>query len=416
MRRRRLWALLLAALMLSGCWDLTSIEDVAYVVSIGVDKAEEEFLWTFRVVEAESLPVGMMTVAPNPTGENELSSGLMTARARTLEQAVQVLQPSFARILSLEHVRFVILGEEVARERLGLLLSQFLRHHEIRRAAGMAVARGRAVDVFRENQPVGERNPAKFLEGVLLAQKRFHLSPPMRVQHFYNRVAAPGLDAVLPLISVNEGARGEPGSPLPAMGSRSLKAGEFPRNGGNPTEVAGMAVFHKDRLMGMLDVNESIAILALRGEMGKVYQTVPDLEGRPITIRYGQETKPQYRVSLDGENAAVQIRLVIDGELICVAGMTDYTEPTMRRQLEEHIAAFADATVYNPLVRKLYNEWGADPIGLGQVVRRRFPTFLHWMEYGWSDRIQEVVVTVQTEFFVRRFGLLIEQPEELGGC
>lgn len=408
-RRATAWLLALV-LPLAGCWDRTEIEDTAYVVSLGIDAvAPNECRWTFRIVEAEELPVGMLT-AQGVLGDG-LASKLISVRACTLEQAVQLAQAGLVRILSLVQLREVVFGEALARRGLGRELSHLLRHGEVRLAAGVHVARGRAVDIFIHNQPIGDVNPVKFMEGLLLVQKRMHLSPPIRLQHFNGRLMAPGVDPILPLIAVNPNATSTPGSPLPPMGQeKSLRAGEFPRTGGNPVEVAGAAVFRGDRMVGTLNVDQTAALLALRGEMGKVYATLPSpsVPGDVITMRYHQENKPQYRARWSGGRPAVGVRLQFEGEVLSAPPATNPASPPERRALEQYIARYGREHFYAPLIRQVYGEWGADPVGFGQLFRSRFPTFDAWLSYDWPDRVRDLQVTVETELFIRRYGMILD--------
>ncbi|HYF91071.1 MAG TPA: hypothetical protein VD969_02370 [Symbiobacteriaceae bacterium] len=226
---RRIGALLVVlSLLLSGCWDMTQVEDTVYVASIGVDAAGEEYLWTFRLVEAEKLVLGMLTTVPGDPGR--LASGLISVRAPSLEQAVQMIQPTLGRILSLEHVRWIGIGEEVARRGMLPLLSQMLRNNQLRRATSMYVFVGETINGFLYNRPVADTNAIKFFEGVRIVQKRFHMEPPMQLQHFYSRLMSPGVDPMLGLVAVNFDARDkQPGSELPPTAERSFVAGEVPR-------------------------------------------------------------------------------------------------------------------------------------------------------------------------------------------
>lgn len=415
MRNLAAGLVLALALLLGGCWDRKEIEDTAYVVSIGVDRADErEFLWTFRIVRAETLPVGMLSTAER--GEDPMASEIITVRGSSLEQGIQLLQASSTRLVTLDQVRYIVFGEEMARAGLGPLVSQLLRHNEVRRNVGVAVTPGRAVDVLVQNRPVGEANPVKMMEGLLLVQRHAHLSPPVRLHHFYSRLLAPGADSLMPLIAINEMASEPPGADLPPMAGRSLQGGEFPRAGGNPVELAGTAVFRGDRLAGTLTVDETAALLALRGEMGKVYNSVPDPRDpqHQITFRIHQENKPQYRISFRGTRPVIQIKLLFEGEVLSVLGDTDYSLPPNRRALEEATARHLEGTNFKPLIAKVYGEWGADPAGLGHLYRMRFATFDDWVAYRWGDHVQEAEVTVEVELMIRRFGLLLGNPQHGG--
>ncbi|MFZ5816969.1 MAG: Ger(x)C family spore germination protein [Bacillota bacterium] len=407
MRRWSAAGLMLLSLLLSGCWDRREIEDTIYVASIGVDAQGDEYLWTFRVVEAERLTLGMLTAVTAEPGR--LASGVITVRATSLQQAVQLLQPSIMRVISLEHVRWIGFGEEVANQGLGPLLSQFLRHNQIRRSANIYLVRGTALYPFLNNRPVGDLNPMKFFETARLVQKRFHLSPPVQLQHYYARLSSPGVDPMIAVVGVNEMAKEQPGSELPAMGGRSLKGGEVPRNGGNPAEFMGTAIFRGDRLAGTLSVDETAAVLALRGEMGKVYMSVPDPreEGVYITIRLHQENKPRYRADFRNHRPIIHVRLQFEAELLSTPGMTDYSQPENRRALERSIANDYLAPLFRSLTDKVYSDWGADPAGFGQLFRSRFATFDDWVAYRWTDKVPDLKVTVESDVFIRRFGMLL---------
>ncbi len=409
------WAivwLLVAAGLLTGCWDRREIEDTAYIVSMGIDRAEDEYLWTFQIVQAEHLPAGMLTAIP--AEPDRLAASLITVRGATLEQAIQLLQVGVSRTVTLEQTRYIVFGAAVARKGLGPLISQLLRHNQVRRTVGVAVTPGRAVDVLTAIHPLGEVNPAKIVEGWQLVQRQMHLSPPIRMQHFYSRLLASGGDPFMPVMAVNPGTQQPPGSPLPPMAGRSLRAGEFPRTGGNPVESAGTAIFRRDRLAGMLTVDETSALLALRGEMGKVYNSVPDPREpeQMITLRFHQENKPQYRTSFSGGRPVIHIQLQLEGEVLSSPGETDYTLPENRRVLEEAAARHLQETSFASVIKQVYGTWGADPVGLGHLYRGRFPTFSDWQAFGWADRVTEAKVTVGIELMIRRFGLLLGNPEE----
>lgn len=159
----------------------------------------------------------------------------------------------------------------------------------------------------------------------------------------------------------------------------------------------------------MLDVNETALFLALRGEMGKVYASVPDPQDATerISFRFHQENKPRFRAYFEGERPVVHITLQVEGEILTTPGSTDYSKPENRRALEDFLSKQRWPQMYRELTRKVYNEWGADPVGLGNLFRSRFPTIQDWLAYRWTDHVQDVQVKVETRLLIRRFGLLL---------
>ncbi|HWI62838.1 MAG TPA: Ger(x)C family spore germination protein [Symbiobacteriaceae bacterium] len=412
MRRGVAVWLTVAALLLTGCWDMKEIEDTIYVGSVGIDPLEEnQYLWTFRLVEPEKLVLGMLTAVQGEAGR--LASGMITVRANSLEQAVQMIQPGLSRIVSLEHIRWISIHEDLARKGVSPLISQLLRNGQVRRGASLYVFAGpQSIAAFLNQRPVADTNPLKYFEGLRLVQKRMHLSPPLQLQHFYSRLMSPGLDPMLPLASSNARAQGPPG---PEVGpeKESYKSGETPRKGGNPNEFLGTGIFRGDRLVGTLTVDETAAVLAMRGEMGKVYASVPDPinEGLFILLRIHQENKPQFRASFAGGRPTVHVKLQFEGEILSAPGRTDYSRPENRRILERQMAKFLKESAFIPVLEKLHTRWGADPVGFGQLFRGRFPTHDAWVRYKWEDHVKDLAVTPEIDIFIRRFGMLLGNPE-----
>lgn len=412
--RRGLALLVAAALLLSGCWDRTEVEDTAYAIVIGVDATEQgECLWSFLIAK---LPAAQGGGAVTTTSPDQPGAGPISVTGCTMERALQHAQASLGRVLSLVQVRYVVVGEEIARSKMRSVVSQLMRHNQIRRGAGLIVGLPRAVDLLMAFDPLIDVNVIKVQEGLLLAQKRFHLAPPIRLQHYLSRLMSEGEDAIVSVGAVNPLARERPGGPMPRVGSRRFIAGQIPRRGGNPVEVAGTAVFRGDRMAGILDVEETAALLALRGEMGKVYLDLPDPTNKEkqVAIRFGQENKPQFRASLAEGKPVLHVRLQLEGELLAAPAGTDYSRPENRRMLEDFISRYFEQEVYPPLLHKIYKEWRADPAAFGHVFRAQFPTIDAWIAYDWARRIKELEVTVELAMFIRRFGLVLEEmpPQE----
>ncbi len=197
----------------------------------------------------------------------------------------------------------------------------------------------------------------------------------VRLQHVLTHLQTPGVGPIVPLAAVNPAALGQPAD-LPPLTGASLKAGEFPRSGGSPAEHAGTAVFRGDRLVGTITVDETAALLALRGEMGKVYNSLPDplAPGHLLTLRIHQENIPQVRTAFVGGRPVVTVHMQVEGEILGAPAEADYTAPANKVKLEQDVAQRMQDEQFAPLIAKVYRQWGADPVGFGLLFRPRFVT------------------------------------------
>ncbi|HWH72561.1 MAG TPA: Ger(x)C family spore germination C-terminal domain-containing protein, partial [Candidatus Sulfotelmatobacter sp.] len=257
-------------------------------------------------------------------------------------------------------------------------------------------------------------NPARMAEGITLQSKQMHLAPPVLLHHFLNRLAGGGGDSYMPMIGINPGVESGAGMPEPAQSSTALP-GHLPRAGGNPVEVVGTGVFRRDRLVGVLNVDETQMLLALRGKMGKTPLTVPDpvLPEEAVTMRLHQENFPKYQATLPQGRPHVDVHLLFEGEVLAVPSQVDYAEPRARQKLEAAGAAFASETA-NRMLEKL-RDWQADPVGFGQLYRGRFPSWQAWHAFQWPSRVGDLEVRVTAELRVRRYGLVLGRTRTNGG-
>ncbi|MGE5675398.1 MAG: Ger(x)C family spore germination protein, partial [Mycobacterium leprae] len=368
--------MLLALVLLTGCWDRVEVEDQAYVISMGIDKGVRERLQvTVRVAEPSQQR------RPPGTG---LSARLLTAEGDTVLQAIYVMNGGMGRRLDLRHLRALVWGESLARDGLEPVIMELERNPFIRSTMLVAQARGRAMDVLQADAPTIETDPSKLAEDYLLQGKYSHLAPPVRFQHFLMRLAAPGGDPYLPVLAINpdvdikpvglDGSENAIGDPR-GVTSHSALPGELPRNGGNPVELIGTAIFQGDKLQGFLTIDETQMLLALRGEMGKTYLSFadPDRPAEKVMIRLHQENRPNWKALYRQGQPQLVGRLLFEAELLAAPSGVDYVPPAARKRLEVAADEYVNRTMQQLLTR--LKRWRADPAGLGLLFRGRFATW-----------------------------------------
>jgi spore germination protein KC len=408
-RRSRLILVLLClvAFLCAGCWDRTELEDQAFIIFMGIDREETGAL----LVTAEVTQVQGVV-----HGQARFAAKILTARARTITEAIHILNAGMSRGLTLKHLRGVLIGESLSRKGVEPVLMELLRNPITRGSVWLAQARGRAFDIVMKFTPVSEFNPGQATEGLILQTKRYHLAPPGRMQNFLNRLASAGGDPYLPAEGVNPGATGEGKGEEPKKGpEKSALPGELPRGGGNPMELVGTAVFVRDRLVGFLTVDETQMLLALRGEMGKAYVTFPDptAPNQVVTMRFHLENKPKRRAFFQGKDPVVQVHLLFEGEVLAAPSGQDYVPAPARAKLEAAAAAHATKTI-RELLTKL-NKWGADPAGFGYLFRGRFATYKDWEAYNWRAHVRDLKVEASARMRIRRYGIYTGPDRVWGG-
>lgn len=346
MRRPRLLGLLVLAAFLAGCWDQRIVDQVEFILAVGMDaRPEERVLVTFVTPAIES-------------GGGMPKSRLYETEAYTPREAREALRRQSVGRLEAGKLEQIFFGEELARQGVHEYLEILKRDPFDPILSRVVVVKGRARDFLAtaakwKNKPL----PGLYFKRLLDQEAALGNIPPATLDRFYVQYFAPGIDPVLPL------ARATPTNAV----------------------VLGSALFREDRLAGELDVDQTYLLLVLRGDGAHHIQSYPNPQFKP-----GRRVKRKFTLRYINAKAQRHLRLTAQGpevafDLSFTALLEEYqmeypaTEKDLRR-LEQDAAAH--------IGRQLRDLWArlqaahTDPIGIGNLVRAYH--YDYWRSHDWQ--------------------------------
>ena len=359
-RRRVLW-LLLAALFLSGCWDLEEIDRRTVVLGMAFDDAGGSgWRMLATVPDPRALvPSGGTVIGPQP---EEPAFTTLEVTAPTATETLARLREITSRELFLGQVLVVGASERLARKGLGPLLEFLMNDTDIPRAAWFVVTAGPPARVLG-TKPPQQTFPEFYLDDVFRARGKPVGVLGLPYWKLWVASLRPGQDAVVPVV--------EPG-PHQQM------------------RVARVAAFRGDRLVGILTPTETRLLAITRDARNATWQVA--LSGgrainlRPLGVHYriraldpGSDGTPRFRFE-------VRMNAVLTEAHGYTALRVGNFEGEARRDLTRALER---------LIRRLQG-WGSDPWGFGERWRlahpERFPP-ARWRE-EWRRARVEVDVRV----------------------
>lgn len=127
MIRKKCWLLLLALLVLSGCWDITEPERMYYIHGVGVDYVDGHYEIYTQIIDFANVA---KTEQPNPDVK-QMEIG--RAKGKTINEAFLNLYHSLDMRLFWGHLSFVLFSEEALADGRGnSVLNSFSRYRETR--------------------------------------------------------------------------------------------------------------------------------------------------------------------------------------------------------------------------------------------------------------------------------------------
>lgn len=283
---RALSLLLIISLLMpiSGCWDQVDLEELALplVVAIDVhtpgsaDPSNPPTQPSNKLIDVTTLAPNLSPKAKSPASVETISGiNVLDARAR------RGIESPDTYTSGVTHT--IIFGEELARKGLFPYLSHLARDARVSGNILFAIASGRGEDILKT--PVkNHSHMGTYLANFFIDMQRRTLIPVVNLYQF----------------AVHEGSKGK--NPVAPVLERR----------GDRVIISGVAVFNKDRLVRILDIEESFNLAMLRGVKGRGYlafRTKEDKEYIDGAVFVSNSRKVQYKKNQQGHNFIITIRL-----------------------------------------------------------------------------------------------------------
>jgi spore germination protein len=184
--------LIICLLILSGCWDRNEIEEISFVLGSALDPMDDEEVIrkykeeTGRAIPKEMFLMTYQVVIPGQLGgggvEGGSSGGLPFYNIRSAGMTSFSNNRNFtsrrSRSMNLEHLKVLIINEELAREGIiEHLIDMFVRDHAMRRDIIVFISKGKGYEILEKKLPL-EIAPSISIDMISGNASRSHKTPP----------------------------------------------------------------------------------------------------------------------------------------------------------------------------------------------------------------------------------------------
>lgn len=408
--------LVFSLLVLPGCWGSRETDEVAYVLALGLDKGEKENLVVTVMIANPKVIAGIASGGGGGGGGGEEGGGgalIYSVESSAPLASLDLLNTTVDRRVSFLHTKAFFFSEELAREGLASWIFPLNRYRELRGTAQVFVCRGKAKDFIEKNKPPLELSPTKQIELLNLMSKETGLYHNTQFREFYNDTKSDSIEPIIPMVAIHEGGLESAKPGIGRGGEAPLGkyiAGEVPVDGANQTQVIGTAVFKGDKMVGILNGQETRYYLALRGLFQSGITGIPDpLDPNvPVGLLMYQARRPKYKTNIDPEgNVSISVDIYNEPEIINIMSGYNYELPANKVLLEQALSEQSQQGIHN-LIRRTQEEFHSDIFGFGEQVKRKFWTMQSWRDYQWLQRYPEAQINVVVHNKIRRTGLQLE--------
>lgn len=193
-------ALLLSAVLLTGCWDRTEINDLAIVTAAGMDLADDGKIKLSVQIFVPSASTSDPTSSAFTGGSNQTI--VRSAIGLNLADATARLQETLSRRVFWGQADVFIFGQKLAERGINEPMDFLTRHPHPRERANLFVSEGEATEVLELRTPT-ERNTAELLREMAILQSGLNITMLQAVEELSEEAHT----AVIPMVVVKNATR-----------------------------------------------------------------------------------------------------------------------------------------------------------------------------------------------------------------
>lgn len=380
---------LLSMCCASGCWDLREINASVIATGVGIDLAKNnQIAFSTQLVQSTT---------SSESGSKKNEPVTISAVDSSITMGARRLMLSLSLIPEWAHGNTILLGEKLMRNDLYLCIDFMTRNRNIRPDSDLLVCVGSTPEEVLSSQlPQGSNLGAGLMDMLRQNERVLGLYVPTTIEEFTYRLSTPGIEPVVPQISLIEESTSGQNS-----GAKGMMKGDSKGKSKMPV-LKGMAVFKRNKMVGSLDEYESRGYRWLNSssKQGGYFMIKSPFNPNEIVglevISFSSKVKPQ----IDGDNIKMNIEVKADlgfyeqastGELL--------TDPVIKR-LEQAANLEIKRQIISCIDQSQTLE--SDILGWGKTISINQPEEWKRLHPDWSTIYPSVDSKVQVQSQISR--------------
>lgn len=323
----------------------------------------------FDYVDDERMKVNISLPQPQHDAEEQVQS--FSTVVRMPHQSVMDISTLTEKVLSPLQLRVLLFSEEYA-TKVGIwkVLENLYRDPQVGTNIFIAVVKGSTEEVImRDYKDKPEINV--YLNELLKPRVMTAFSPFTTIHYFINKSTDEVSDPSAPYLEI--------------VNENSLK-------------ITKVALFSGDKMVGLLDPEESKLVEAMkkRKNLPDISVMIPGQNGEgeeEMAILKFVATKFSAEANGKLENPELFLHFYIRGSIVDYDGTRDLASIEERREIEEKISERIEERVINTV--RQFQELGIDPGGFGEYFRVKAPR--EWSKENWQEVFKQTDITAHVE-------------------
>lgn len=368
--------ILTSSLILTGCWNAREINELAFVLSIGLDKTDYGFKVTAQIASPE-------TYSKTPSGsagsaQRTRPFWIVTANGKTIFEAIRNMASISSRRIFWAHIKVIIISEKLARSNILEIFDFFSRNPELRLRTLVAVTPEEAGKVI-ENVPEMEKDPAVYLEKVIENKNLTGKSYSIMLKDFLEDYLDPNVGPVASRIVLDES------KPKPVL------------------KTIGAYVFDGSKLSASLDEKQTRGLLWINNKMNDSIMVVYcPYDNKPITMEI-KRGKCSVKSHMDNKIPHFKVNVSVNANITEQSCNTDFNDEEKRSELAKALEAAISKDIQSTVAAA--KNLQVDFLGLSRILHRQHKEDWHQISSNWNELFMNTEVAIAVKVDIHHVSL-----------
>ena len=382
---------------------IRTIDDLAYVIAIGLDSGENDILKvSFQIANTSSNN-------SSASSESTSNSTISTIETSSIGNAINLMNTYISKELSLAHCKAIVISEDLASSGISNYLYTLINKMEISPKCNIIISRVNSDYFLQESSSSIEKNTTKFYQIIPTTADFTGYTDTITLRDFFSRMGDTFAQPYTILGNVNTGSHNKNNTDSSVEDLTATKAGESNIKSPNKVEINGIAVFNADTMVGQLNSIETICHLILSNKLKNSNISIPSPFSDTNTIDLSINLKKPTKIDVQILNGSpyVKCNIYINARILTMTKDSDYLNSKNLSEIEEYANSYIESQVYNYFY-KTSKEYKSDILGLGKYVVDDFLTWDEWINYDWLNQYENAFFDVNVQTDVKSGYLLLE--------
>ena len=384
----------------SPSYNSLNIDNLAYVVGLGIDFGENDkykisFQFSPKSSQSSSDTGSSSQSNSSSDAEQNASSTINTVEAPSIDMAINLMNSYLAKKINLSHCKVVVFSEEVAYSGISDEIYTLINNSEVRPSTSIIISKDTAQNYLDNSSPILENMITKYYEIFPNSTKYTGYTYNATLGEFFNNLVSIDSEPVAILGGVNS----EESTDLETSIENS-KSSENLLSGLRKSENIGIAIFKEGKLIGELNAQESLCFSIIKNKLDSFLTRVPDPDDDTKYIDLIVfPKKHSTNIKIINNSPFIEYNGTFIARIYSIDQNSKYLDTNTLNRLSNSLNEYLTNSLTIYLYKTSIN-FKSDINGFGKYALSNFITIPEFEKYNWKNSYQDSVFKINLDTMI----------------